>query len=235
MKFSILLNTRDRVRYLENLLYSLIVKTKNLQDIEVLVNYDDDDSVSHSFAQNEFNLNIKFFKNPRPHSLHSTINLMAKEAKGQYLIGVNDDIEFITQDWDEIMLNKIECFKTSNKIKDDIIYCKTSCTSVDHDPNAPYGSCPVVSKEAIDAIGLFLYEEFVGLGGDSSIYRVYAAVDRVVDVSEVYFDHLMHNTIEKAMSPDKTAFEMRQKSFSQNLNPFTFDISKEVAIIKNKI
>ena len=235
MKFSILLNTRNRVRYLENLLYSLTTKTKNLQDIEILVNYDDDDSASHSFAENKFNLNIKFFKNPRPYSLHSTINLMAKQSKGKYLIGVNDDIEFITEGWDEIILKKIESFKTENNIKDDIIYCKTSCTSVDHDPNVPYGSCPVVSKEAVDAIGLFLYEEFLGLGGDSSIYRVYAAVDRVVDVSEVYFDHLMHNTIEKVMSPDKTASEMRQKSFSQNLNPFTFDISKEVNIIKNKI
>jgi len=235
MKFSILLNTRNRVRYLENLLYSLVTKTKNLQDIEVLVNYDDDDSASHNFAQNKFNLNVKFFRNPRPYSLHSTINLMAKQSKGKYLIGVNDDIEFITEGWDEIILKKIESFKTENNIKDDIIYCKTSCTSVDHDANLPYGSCPIVSKEAIDAIGLFLYEEFRGLGGDSSIYRVYAAVDRVVDISEVWFDHLMHNTLEKVVTPDKTASEMRQKSFSQNLNPFTFDISKEVNIIKNKI
>ncbi len=235
MKFSILLNTRNRVKYLENLLYSLITKTKNLQDIEVLINYDDDDSVSHDFAQNKFNLNIKFFRNPRPYSLHSTINLMAKQAKGQYLIGVNDDIEFITKDWDDIILKKIDSFKTNNYIKDDIIYCKTSCTSVDHDASLPYGSCPIVSKEAVDTIGLFLYEEFRGLGGDSSIYRVYAAVDRVVDVSEVWFDHLMHNTLEKVMSPDRTAFEMRQASFSQNINPFTFDISREVSIIKNKI
>jgi len=235
MKFSILLNTRNRVKYLENLLYSLITKTKNLQDIEVLINYDDDDSVSDDFAQNKFNLNIKFFRNPRPYSLHSTINLMAKQAKGQYLIGVNDDIEFITKDWDDIILKKIDSFKTNNYIKDDIIYCKTSCTSVDHDANLPYGSCPIVSKEAVDTIGLFLYEEFRGLGGDSSIYRVYAAVDRVVDVSEVWFDHLMHNTLEKVMSPDRTAFEMRQASFSQNINPFTFDISREVSIIKNKI
>lgn len=235
MKFSILLNTRNRARYLENLLYSLTTKTKNLQDIEVLVNYDDDDTTSHDFAQNKFNLNIRFFKNPRPHSLHSTINLMAKQAKGQYLIGVNDDIEFITEGWDEIILKKVESFKIENNIKDDIIYCKTSCTSVDHDPTLPYGSCPIVSKEAIDTIGLFLYEEFRGLGGDSSIYRVYAAVHRVVDISEVWFDHLMHNTLEKVVAPDKTASEMRQKSFSQNLNPFTFDISKEVNIIKNKI
>ena len=142
MKFSILLNTRNRVRYLENLLYSLTTKTKNLQDIEILVNYDDDDSASHSFAENKFNLNIKFFKNPRPYSLHSTINLMAKQSKGKYLIGVNDDIEFITEGWDEIILKKIESFKIENKIKDDIIYCKTSCTSVDHDPTLPYGSCP---------------------------------------------------------------------------------------------
>jgi len=235
MKFSILLNTRNRVRYLENLLYSLIVKTKNLQDIEVLVNYDDDDIASDNFASNKFNLNVRFFKNPRPYSLHSTINLMARKANGKYLIGVNDDIEFMTQDWDEIIINKIQNFKILNSINDDIIYCKTSCTSVDHDPNVPYGSCPIVSKEAIDAIDLFLYEEFVGLGGDSSIYRVYAAVDRVVDVSEVCFDHLMHNTLSKVMSPDKTAFEMRQKSFSQNLNPFTFDISKQVSIIKHEI
>lgn len=234
MNFSILLNTRKRTRYLENLLFSLR-KTKKPEEIEVLINYDNDDEETHEFAQNIFDLNVRFFRNPRPHSLHSTINLMARASKGKYLIGVNDDIEFMTQDWDDVMINKIQNFKDSRNIKDDIIYCKTSCTSVDHDPNLPYGSCPVVSKEAIDAIGFFLYEEFFGLGGDSSIYRVYAAVDRVVDVSDVWFDHLMHNTIEKVLNADQTAFEMRRKSFAQNLNPFTFDILKEVAMLKNKI
>lgn len=234
MNFSILLNTRKRVRYLENLLFSLY-KTKNLKEIEVLINYDDDDEESHQFAQNSFDLNVRFFKNPRPHSLHSTINLMARESKGRYLIGVNDDIEFLTNQWDEIILEKINEFKKINSIEDDIIYCKTSCTSADHDPNHPYGSCPVVSKEAVNTIGFFLHEEFLGLGADASIYRVYASVNRVVDVSNVWFDHLMHNSMDKVFKPDQTGYEMRQKSFSQNLNPFTFDISKEVAIIKNKI
>ena len=80
-----------------------------------------------------------------------------------------------------------------------------------------------------------MYEEFLGLGGDSSIYRVYAELDRVVDVSEVTFDHLMHNTLEKVYTPDQTGQEMRAKSFSQKLDPFTFDISKEVDILRKHI
>ena len=235
MKFSILLNTRKRVEYLQNLLCSVQFKTFSVDDIEVLINYDDDDKETEEFSKRTFGISVKFYKNKRPNSLHTTINLLAKESKGQYLIGVNDDIEFLTNNWDSIILNEIKKFKDKNSIKDDIIYCKTSCTSVDHEPNLPYGSCPVVSKQAADSIGKFLYEEFLGLGGDASIYRVYAAIDRVVEVNEVKFDHLMHNTMQKVMSPDQTGKEMRQRSFAQNLDPTTFDISKEVDILRKHI
>jgi len=45
----------------------------------------------------------------------------------------------------------------------------------------------------------------------------------------------MHNTLEKVCSPDQTGQEMRVKSFSQNLDPFTFDISEEVDILRKHI
>ena len=34
-------------------------------------------------------------------------------------------------------------------------------------------------------MGFFMHEEFVGLGGDSAIYRVYEQINRVVDMSEI--------------------------------------------------
>tara|TARA_A100001201_G_scaffold137361_1_gene127191 strand:- start:1156 stop:1872 length:717 start_codon:yes stop_codon:yes gene_type:complete len=235
MNFSILLNTRKRISYLENLISSVMFKTSSFENVEILINYDNDDEETNLFKSRIFYPNVKFFSGARPHSLHTTINKMARQSQGRFLIGVNDDIEFLTEGWDEIILDKVESFKSDRKIKDDVIYCKSSCTSVDHVDTLPYGSCPIVSLEAVKCIDKFLYEEFLGLGGDSSIYRVYAELDRVVDVSEVTFDHLMHNTLEKVYTPDQTGQEMRAKSFSQNLDPFTFDISKEVDILRKHI
>lgn len=235
MNFSILLNTRKRISYLENLISSVILKTSSFDDVEILINHDNDDEETKLFRNRIFNPNVKFFSEARPHSLHTTINKMARHSQGRFLIGVNDDIEFLTDGWDEIILDKVASFKSEKQIKDDVIYCKSSCTSVDHVNTLPYGSCPIVSLEAVRCINKFLYEEFLGLGGDASIYRVYAAINRVVEVNEVKFDHLMHNTLEKVCSPDQTGQEMRVKSFSQNLDPFTFDISEEVDILRKHI
>jgi hypothetical protein len=80
-----------------------------------------------------------------------------------------------------------------------------------------------------------MYSEFVGLGGDSSIYRVYKELDRVVDCSEVQLDHVYHSNIFRVMTPDKTAAEMRENTQRSYLDPYTFNVSKEVDKLKKFI
>ena len=73
------------------------------------------------------------------------------------------------------------------------------------------------------------------MGGDSSIYRIYKEVDRVVDLKEIVVDHIFHNTIEKVMAPDETAQQMRENSWRRSIDPFTIDISKDLEKLKKSL
>lgn len=235
LDFSLFLNTRGRPKFLLNFLSSVWVNTKFKDKIEVIVNYDDDDEETHLIANYQFNLNVKFIKGPRPQSLHTSINEMSRLSIGENLFVCNDDIQIVTQDWDEIALNKIQKYKNSHNIEDDIYYCRTFCNSADRDVFKSYCSFPIISKKATEILGFFMYEEFKTLGGDSSIYKVYDQIDRVIDLTEVKIDHIFHNTIQAVVNPDKTAAEYRQKYFENYIDPHSFDVSREVQKLKNYI
>jgi hypothetical protein len=239
MNFSIILNSRGRPAMLNNLLASILKNTTDPKGIEVLVNTDNDDIETMgcigSLEQFYKRINLSIWSGKRPTSLHTTINSLAKMAKGQYIFVLNDDTEIQTPNWDSIAIQKISEFKNNNKIKDDIIYCFVSDNSVDRDVSKGYASFPIISKQATQVLGFFFYEEFVGLGGDSSMHRVYKEINRVVNINEILIDHIYHNTIFKVMAPDQTAAEMRAKTHANLVDPFTFDVSKEVNKLKEYI
>ena len=45
----------------------------------------------------------------------------------------------------------------------------------------------------------------------------------------------MHNTILRVLTPDKTAYEMRQNTQHNYVDPFTLDISPDVKRLSNFI
>lgn len=235
MKFSLILNSRKRPDYLSNFIRSFTKNTKNLKDVEILVRLDDDDFESLKLAEYRRNFNITFFAGPRPDNLHKSINELALISKGENIFVCNDDIQMLTPDWDEIAINAINKYKEENSILDNIYYGKTSCNSVDRDSSKGYCSFPIISRESVDTLGFFMYDSFVGLGGDSSIYRVYSSVNRVIDLSDIEIDHIMHRTIALVLEPDETAYEMRLNSQINSVDPFTFNIKNEVDKLKNKI
>ena len=65
MNFSILLNTRKRISYLENLISSVMFKTSSFDDVEILINYDNDDEETNLFKSRIFHSNVKFFNGPK--------------------------------------------------------------------------------------------------------------------------------------------------------------------------
>jgi hypothetical protein len=240
MNFTIFLNTRGRTNQFARCLEAVESNTKDPSKVEFIVKADIDDLETVLFLR-ELNdkrktFNFKPIVSERPPSLCSSFNQMARQGKGKYMFVLTDDAEVMTKNWDEIALARIEEFKVINKIKDDIIYGRTSDTSIDKGGDKKYASFPIISKQAIDTLGFFMYDSFVGLGGDSSIYRVYEQVKRVVDLTEIQLDHVYNNSIFKIMTPDLTGHEMRVKTaMAGSIDPFTFDISKEVEKLKRVI
>lgn len=239
MNFSIILNTRGRVSQLARFITAIQTNTSDLSDIELVIRCDIDDQPTIDFlgaldddvVQPRYNV----ITGVRPFSLNASINELAAASKGRYIFVLNDDAEVHTLGWDKIAVEYIEKFKQENHIKDDIIYGLTSDTSMDKPEGTQYASFPIISAEAVRVLGYFMDPRFVGLGGDSGIYRVYEAIGRVVDMPNLIIDHVFHDTLFKVNAPDKTAYEMRMNTYAHPINPFTIDVSDSVKKLQDYI
>ena len=232
MNFSVILNTRKRPMYLDSAIASVIETADNPDLVDFWVRYDNDDELTAQYVKTDpYNIRkVKFLSGPRPNNLHKELNLLAASSSGQYILVFNDDCVMQTSGWDTHA-----CAFLDNSFQDGICYGQTSDTSADKPQGAEYSSFPIISRKAFNALGYLMKEEFVGLGGDSSIYRIYKEVDRVVDLKEIVIDHIFHNTIEKVMSPDETAQQMRENSWRDKVDPFSINIEKDLEKLRKSL
>ncbi len=219
INFSVIFNTRGRSSILGGCLESFYSKAKYPDLVEFILKADLDD---HSTIDEINRLSDKYpllsyVSSQRPNSLNQSASSLAFLAKGRFVYGINDDIYMLTENWDEKILDKVNQFIESNKIQDDILYIKTDCNSVDRIKHHGYASCPLISKKAIEFFNLYLPPNFVGLGADAAIYKLYSGIGRVVPTTEVIVDHLYHNTLNKVINPDLTSLEMRLNT-SKNIS-----------------
>jgi len=230
LNFTVIFNSRKRVKLLDNCLTKLATLANDLSNIEVKVWIDNDDKDSIDFSKSTPHLKFaEFFVRPRNIRLVQNINFLAKQGTGRWVFILNDDAEVVTSYWDKVLLDTAETFKSANSIKDDILFLKTSDTSCDKPAGQDYSSFAIVSRQSINLLGMFTYEDFVGLGGDCTLFRIYQNLkpNRIVDVSSVVINHIYHDTIKKVTSPDETAREMRVNTAKYYVNPFFFDTTKE--------
>jgi len=235
MNFTLFLNSRGRVKQLERFISVCENVTHDHSKTEIIITGDNDDLETVDFLRTLETRNTFSFTTivgNRPSSLCASFNNMVREARGKYLFVMNDDAEITTPSWDRFTLFYIKEYQDKTGNKDDVIYGCTTDLSADKIVGKKYAAFPIISKQATEALGFFMYEQFVGLGGDSSIYRVYEAVDRVVDMPDIVVDHVYHNTILRVLTPDRTAHEMRANTQVNFIDPFSFDISVDVARLK---
>jgi hypothetical protein len=234
MNFSIILNSRCRTELLNGLFDNILQKTSNLDDIEVLVNFDNDDIDSLIYTSSLYEKNhpickiLKFEFKQRDGLLIKGYNQMVGRASGDFIFVLNDDARIDTQDWDIISYPLLKTFN------DDIVYGYVSDDSCDKERIMDYASFPIISKKATDILGFFMDERFVGLGADPAIYRVYMAVNRVVRLP-IHIQHLWHQTVDKVINTDDVAKQMRQKCWSSYIDPWTLDINPDIQKLQKAI
>jgi glycosyltransferase involved in cell wall biosynthesis len=236
LRFTVILNSRGRVEQLRRFVEIMEAQTMNHSQVEMIIKADDDDIDTITFLEelkgrvNSFHYNPII--SPRPKSLCGSYNVMAKMARGQYILVMNDDAEMTTKNWDEIAWNCIHEYKAANHIIDDIVYVDTNDTSVDK-ISQEYSSFPIISKQAVDVLGFFMYDVFVGHGGDHSIYRLWQKVGRIVKCKQILVDHIYHNALFKIFMPDQTQQEVRINSNTKenHVDAGTFNVDKEAQIL----
>lgn len=225
---SMFLNSRGRVKRLQELFNSIVKTTRDYTNIEVLIRIDEDDVETVNFSRiNIYPFEIRYIVGPRPDNLITSYNELASQCKGDYLFVLNDDVDILTQNWDDevrkVPSNEIWLLSTHDTSID-----KTN--TVNKDDNN-YGSFLIHTKASYEALGYFMDDRVKTLGGDSMLWRLYSAVDRIKWI-DVTVDHVYHNTIQKVVRPDQTAFEYRQKL---DVDPWTIDIDSEIKRLSSEI
>ena len=220
--FSIVLNSRNRPKLLDGLLYSILISTQKIDNLEVLIRFDDDDpslNLNKSIVS-KYSFVKPFFGNHIT-SGSVSLNILAHKSVGKYIWVLNDDCVIQTKYWD---YHTYELLKGHNK---DICYIHTRDNSCDKLNHKKYSSFPMISRQALNKLGYFINERFVGLGGDVHLYRVFESANMVVH-SNINIDHVMHRTPRDVSSPDQTAVEMRQNTRDHFINCWSCDITEDV-------
>lgn len=215
--FSIILNSRGRPQLLQNLLFSLQVNTYDLSRVEVLIGIDDDDT-SEDEVLDKFSW-VTPIRSPRNKNLHQKLNQTARHANGVYIFVFNDDCRMITYGWDIIAKSLLDNYLRDKP--DGIVLGQTQDNSVDK--IGTYSSFPIISKKAVDCLGIFMNEEFPAHGGDVVIDRIYRSVNRVLPL-DIHICHSFHDEPQKKL--DITGNEMRQTTFQNRMDYYDFNIEE---------
>lgn len=219
MKYSLLCPTRARIKGIERLLDTIIDKTSNLANIEILFAIDIDDTPTQQFfgvIQHQHlydNIKIQHFVRSRSEFTNRDYyNWLASKASGDYLFIIADDLTFLIQDWDTIIECFIECYLSD---KPDRIMCAGIKDSTPKPkPSLPNFPCfPLVTKEAYQFFGFVLHSELPTWGADYLLYLLYTGAGRYLEIYDnVYLNHISWHT--KQVSEDATAANIR-KIFSR--------------------
>ena len=133
-KISLLLPSRERSKKLERMLTSLKTNCFDLNRIEILLLLDEDDKEIDNYKnliKNNFqNLNIKLIiKNLKSHAIRN--NYLASISSGDILFPANDDMIFISKNWDyyidtefsKIDMSKPYCLWINSGKKYNYLHC----------------------------------------------------------------------------------------------------------------
>ncbi len=193
MNFSLILPTRGRQFLMSTLLETIKVTTNRIEEVELLVAVDNDDEetlkrlpqwkVLYPFTtfyqlQRATNFSVDYY------------NYLAKLAKGDFIIALNDDIEFRTKNWDWIINSKLQQYFHPTRA-DKICY-----GWLDDGYRHPQGFCcfPLLTRQAYEVLGYFFPEELPTWGADCELFYIFRNLDRVCKIPEVLLQHISPHT-----------------------------------------
>ena len=194
IELSIIFPFRERLDYFHTLMQSLIRTTTQPSRIEILIAVDDDDQIVleqiDALQEIYFEFRILFFVRPRSvNFIKNYWNFLAEKAQGRWILAINDDSEFKTDNWDEILLTKMNA--EGDRLADDILHglIKDGINRRMEDPLFPHFSCWCLqSKEAVNALGYFYPPKYKTQGADHAVSKTYKNMGRLVSLTEIFID-----------------------------------------------
>lgn len=196
MRFSIIIPTRKRIGYLTKLIESINLTSKNKNQVELLIIYDNDDDTTMQFVNNfhsSYPVSINFYRRSRSLNINGDYHNWAAQnfAKGEYFIMCNDDTEFMQFNWDEYAWDKLE--ETKKVWTDGILLGITDDMELihnRHDGNR-FSCFPLFSRRDLEVLGFCFQPEYWRDGADWVIGSVYRRIGRMLDLrSEIVIKHI---------------------------------------------
>jgi hypothetical protein len=227
MNFSIILASRERVHLLDSLLNSIVQNTADQKNCEVITVIDSDDRVTRRFMERFQNTCpfARFVVRDRAPNLNDDyLNWAWRNfSTGDNIIVVNDDVVIKTPNWDRLIMADLSRYLSDKP--DGVAYGWIQDGLTSRAGGMNYCCFPLITRKAADVLGFVMPPQFPGWGADIGIYRIYSAVNRICDLSSVYFEHISYHTNKRGR--DHISHGVEQKS-SQGANPENFDIGVSV-------
>lgn len=199
--------SRSRPQMFENLCKSIHNTCSMDYEIHVGLDSDDPNLSDYTIIINKFTKCQAHIEN-RNSNLHIRLNSMLKSIAGKYIFGLNDDCLLMTKHWDKQAYDILNDFG-------DIVYGRTKDNSIDRvDPS--YAAFPIISTNAAKKLGFIMDDTYGNHGSDVITYRIYNEANKVVDLSFIKIDHILHNSIDalEIRQKDTTAIDMINRTMS---------------------
>lgn len=240
MKISLLCPSRDRLNKFLTFTSSVFSTVKNINNIELVLGVDEDDSKYSSYERIANNLNfiklIKFRKNLfMEQGLSGLWNKMAAECTGDILAMVGDDMIFQTVDWDAKII------KTFKRQKDNIylVHCNDGMRGPGNKYTAvePLAVNSFIHRDYVDAVGRYVQTEEPNIFQDTYLDTLFKVLGRKIYYHDIMIKHLHFS---EGGTKDQTAINLEatregiwnnMELFNTNLLPL---IKQEVKTLKKK-
>ena len=192
-KISILLPTRERSKKFERMLISLVNTCYDLSRVEILLLIDEDDkeiNLYYEIFKNDLFKKINFriiVKNLKTHAIRN--NFLAKKCAGEIIFPINDDMIFISKDWDNIIDKEFS--KNYNN--------KPLCLWIKSNIKYPYLHCdyPIINREWYNRLGYVGSENFNFWYLDTWICGLSMLSGKYIVTPYIVVDQLSANRISK--------------------------------------
>jgi hypothetical protein len=195
---SLILNFRDRHDFLNKMFDSLIKTTEKPQDVEVYLGCDNDDSKTTEmieFYQKAYApLKIKFYFTERSdYFTRDYINPMARLSKGDWLMVINDDVQFLTPGWDRIIEQGMKA--QAEKFGDSCLLGYVKDRPKARLSKGSMACFMVLGRDVLKALGVIHHEDFWVWGADHAMHAVFCSFkDRIKLFDDVLINHYSVHT-----------------------------------------
>ncbi len=240
LKFSLCIPTRERMPQIERLLTSLRRTVSDVNCVEILFAIDNDDIITEAYFKNIKErfpvLNIHYFKRERSDFMNRDYFnwLSTTQAKGDFHWLMGDDVIFVQKDWDKIIIEQVEKYLSTRL--DRVVFINIKDDTVTP-PDVPKFSCfPLISKEAIEAVGWFMPPCIPTWSADYATYQIYAVptIDRIFNIDTLF---LQHNSIHNAGAEEDNSSQRQRDIYSKyNTRQIVIDYEEqELPVVRGRV